>query len=148
MHCRLQLQTGDAQTDDGWNEKQAATAALFRTQSAPMRHQSSHKIAPASPSRQELQEFEQLLDGTNVHMPTHLQVASGTSRYRHLSVHALCLGCELSSTGTQCPHPTHLPVASGTLPRYRQQWSVCALPFSCNMSSNNPSVEHAAGCHG
>lgn len=79
MH-RLQLQTGGGALEDSWSEKHAATAALFRTQSAPIRHHSSHKIAPASPSREELQEFEQLLEGTHVHMPTHLQVASGTSR--------------------------------------------------------------------
>lgn len=79
MH-RLQLQTGDVAPGDSWSEKQSATALLFRTQSAPLRHHSSHKIAPASPSREELREFEQLLQGTHVHMPTHLQVASGTSR--------------------------------------------------------------------
>ena len=89
---RLHNHTGSAASNDTWNEKEAATAPLFRTQSAPLRHHSSHKMAPASPSRAELQEFEQLLEGTNVHMPTHLQVASGTSsRYELKGCAELCL---------------------------------------------------------
>lgn len=66
--------------DDTSPQQPAVTAKLFRTQSAPLRHHSSHKLVPASPSRHELHEFEQLLMGTNVHMPTHLQLLGATSR--------------------------------------------------------------------
>lgn len=91
MPCRQEDHHHVSFGGDGEGEAVDKARLLARTQSAPLRPRGSMKGCSQSPTRQELQAFETLLDGTGAQMPDRSQLLAtlSTSRYHSLLMWSL-----------------------------------------------------------
>lgn len=113
MSCRQEEHHHVTFRGEGGGEAVDKARLLARTQSAPLRPRGSMKGCSQSPTRQELQAFETLLDGTGAQMPNRSQLLAtlSTARYHSLLIWSLP-SCIHSSSSRSSSFP---PSACKTL---------------------------------